>query len=564
MRAGVEPMSWQNVEVRVRVKPGESCLSIEPKAVTVAGKRFEVDEVYGPSTTQDEVYARAVDPLVAGVRDGYNASVLAYGQTGSGKTFTMEGVIPRALARLTCRVQYVEIYHEEIRDLLGSAKRLERSADATSVEIASEDDVRRVLEVGAGNRATFGTEKNERSSRSHAILIAEGERAKLFCVDLAGSERPPSGPRFKEGISINSGLLALSKVISALCDANDKLQRGLKKHVHVPYRDSKLTRLLQDALGGRSRTVMLACVSCEACDTAETAATLHYASRARQVRNAVVRNAAKVPVLTFRDDENKRLEALVLDAQDKIQRALACSDMTAVCDVLKEPLDAKNTPARVQLQRALHEAAANAESLASRLDEQKRHEASLQTKLATLKCLQDDVDAKELSLKHLLVSQLDAKRALDEYHVAVERGDVATQHDDLRRVHDLRSESEDQAKRIEDDLARLRAQRDALFDDDDHHHHPEDEAKLEKRAFRWLKRRLDEPSPYEALLKLQTDLDGLAPRRQRAVLLEACRQLIANKLAREEDANALALAHKTNSQLRAERKDLRAKLDDVG
>jgi len=274
---------------------------------------------------------------------GYNATVLAYGQTGSGKTHTMgtgqsvgegsaeEGIVPKVIRNSFRHIEanqesidfkvsccYLEIYNEDIRDLLQPGGRQDgrviaiREDAAGGIKVSgihaetcgTEEEMFRCLSDGSVQRTTGATLMNEQSSRSHSIftLILEQRNrncdpdsaaadyyvtAKFHLVDLAGSERAKRtgavGSRFKESVSINSGLLALGNVISALGDP-------AKKGSHVPYRESKLTRLLQDSLGGNSRTVMIACVSCADVDFEETLNTLKYAHRARNIKNKPVIN----------------------------------------------------------------------------------------------------------------------------------------------------------------------------------------------------------------------------------------------------------------------------------
>lgn len=329
--------------------------------------KFTYDHVYhGSGPSEKALYAQCVEPLVRGLLGGYNATVLAYGQTGSGKTFTMGtagdasrdfasesereplGVIPRVMRTLFERVAslpgdtsvqikvgFIEIHKEEIRDLLRpkSAVSLRDAPDGGGVTLvgAREKEVRTIEEMaktlrdGSSARATAATGMNDRSSRSHAVFTIHVEtasagaespsgatRAKMHLVDLAGSERAKrtkaEGARLQEGIQINKGLLALGNVISALGD--DKRRRA--KGAHVPYRDSKLTRLLQDSLGGNSRTVMVACVSPADANLDETLNTLKYANRARNIVNT--------PVVSF--DENAPDAA---PRVAKLRRALAAA-----------------------------------------------------------------------------------------------------------------------------------------------------------------------------------------------------------------------------------------------
>ncbi|XP_031800900.1 chromosome-associated kinesin KIF4A [Sarcophilus harrisii] len=316
-----------------------SCLNFvpgEPQVVVGNGdKCFTYDFVFDPSVEQEEVFNTAVAPLIKGIFQGYNATVLAYGQTGSGKTFSMGsaytaaqehestvGVIPRVIQLLftemdkkvdfefTLKVSYLEIYNEEILDLLCPSR--EKSSQINIREDPKEGikiigltekivslamDTVSCLEQGNNCRTVASTAMNSQSSRSHAIFTISVEqkkkcdknsvfRSKLHLVDLAGSERQKKtkaeGDRLKEGININRGLLCLGNVISALGDD--------KKSGFIPYRDSKLTRLLQDSLGGNSHTLMIACVSPADSNLEETVNTLRYADRARKIKNKPIIN----------------------------------------------------------------------------------------------------------------------------------------------------------------------------------------------------------------------------------------------------------------------------------
>ncbi|XP_072314010.1 kinesin-like protein KIF3B [Eucyclogobius newberryi] len=288
-------------------------------------KVFTFDAVYGWSSTQRDVYDDAVRPLVESVLRGFNGTIFAYGQTGTGKTHTMEGVagdperrgvIPNSFQHVFTQISrthgqkylvrssYLEIYREEIRDLLckdNSARlELKESPDSgvyvgglSTVVTKNAQEIEHVMRLGNQSRSVGFTRMNERSSRSHAIFVVtvecsepgpDGEErirvGKLNMVDLAGSERQSrtgaGGARLKEAAKINLSLSALGNVISALVDA---------RSTHVPYRDSKLTRLLQDSLGGNAKTVMLATVGPSHRCYAETLATLRYASRAKNIKN---------------------------------------------------------------------------------------------------------------------------------------------------------------------------------------------------------------------------------------------------------------------------------------
>lgn len=334
----------ESVKVLVRVRPlsadehvrgCQSILQVDTSTsqVTVSVPKsqtstvFSFNCVFPPETQQQTIYDQAVFPLVESVLEGYNGTVFAYGQTGCGKTYTMTGdmdspgVIPNSFKhifgaisdtdRSKCflvRCSYMEIYNEEIRDLLhydGSTKlELKEGKDqAIHVKglslqtVGGLGDLVRAVELGSRYRVTKETLMNERSSRSHAIFTVYLERSeevagrtvvkagKLNLVDLAGSERQrktqAAGNRLREAIEINLSLSALGNVITALVDG---------KSPHIPYRDSKLTRLLQDSLGGNTKTIMIAVVSPADYSAEESLSTLRYASRARRIQNKPVVN----------------------------------------------------------------------------------------------------------------------------------------------------------------------------------------------------------------------------------------------------------------------------------
>ncbi|KAJ2492644.1 hypothetical protein IWW37_001255 [Coemansia sp. RSA 2050] len=287
-----------------------------------AQRAFHFDYAFGPEAGQAAVYDAAVAPLLQRFVEGYNVTVLAYGQTSSGKTYTMgtesddgSGVVPRALRWLfawwagqdagrrgSVRISFLEVYNDELIDLVaqtqgrGVRRPVFVREDAKGhvvwtgvkeVAVTDADAALAVLADGSRERQTGGTRMNDKSSRSHAIYSVTLAQArtvsKLHFVDLAGSERLKKtlavGERQREGIAINSGLLALGNVISALGDP----PRGAPSF--VPYRDSKLTHMLRDSLGGSAQTLLIACVSQAESNVAESLNTLKYAARARNIRN---------------------------------------------------------------------------------------------------------------------------------------------------------------------------------------------------------------------------------------------------------------------------------------
>ncbi|XP_038867266.1 kinesin-like protein KIF3B [Salvelinus namaycush] len=288
-------------------------------------KVFTFDSVYDWNSKQVDLYDETFRPLVDSVLLGFNGTIFAYGQTGTGKTYTMEGVrndperrgvIPNSFEHVfthisrsqnqqyLVRASYLEIYQEEIRDLLSKdqSRRLELKErpdtgvyvkDLSSFVTKSVREIEHVMNVGNQNRSVGSTNMNEHSSRSHAIFVitiecselgVDGENhirvGKLNLVDLAGSERQTKtgaqGERLKEATKINLSLSALGNVISALVDG---------RSTHIPYRDSKLTRLLQDSLGGNARTVMVANIGPASYNVEETLTTLRYSNRAKNIKN---------------------------------------------------------------------------------------------------------------------------------------------------------------------------------------------------------------------------------------------------------------------------------------
>nr|CAH8847563.1 unnamed protein product [Trichobilharzia regenti] len=334
-----------NVKVAVRCRPmSKKEISMNNKSVTTINeidgcvtlqrtdladdppKQFTFDVVFGCSSKQTDIYNRVARPIIDKVLEGYNGTILAYGQTGTGKTFTMEGIrsvpelrgiIPNSFAhifgaiakadtnvRFLVRVSYLEIYNEEVRDLLGKDQTASLDVkerpdigvyvkDLSSFVVHSPNEMDKLMSFGNKNRVTGATNMNEHSSRSHAIYTVTIEcsenteknkalirQGKLHLVDLAGSERQAktgaTGKRLQEANKINLSLATLGNVISALVDG---------KSTHVPYRNSKLTRLLQDSLGGNSKTAMIANISPSDYNYDESLSTLRYANRAKNIKN---------------------------------------------------------------------------------------------------------------------------------------------------------------------------------------------------------------------------------------------------------------------------------------
>ncbi|KFP19746.1 Kinesin heavy chain isoform 5C, partial [Egretta garzetta] len=288
------------------------------------GKPYVFDRVLPPNTTQEQVYNACAKQIVKDVLEGYNGTIFAYGQTSSGKTHTMEGklhdpqlmgIIPRIAhdifdhiysmdenLEFHIKVSYFEIYLDKIRDLLDVSKtnlavhedknRVPYVKGCTERFVSSPEEVLDVIDEGKANRHVAVTNMNEHSSRSHSIFLinikqenVETEKklsGKLYLVDLAGSEKVSKtgaeGAVLDEAKNINKSLSALGNVISALAE-------GTK--THVPYRDSKMTRILQDSLGGNCRTTIVICCSPSVFNEAETKSTLMFGQRAKTIKNTV-------------------------------------------------------------------------------------------------------------------------------------------------------------------------------------------------------------------------------------------------------------------------------------
>uniref|UniRef100_A0A8C2XGY9 Kinesin-like protein n=1 Tax=Cyclopterus lumpus TaxID=8103 RepID=A0A8C2XGY9_CYCLU len=287
--------------------------------VVLGGKSFVFDQVFPTNTTQIQVYNTCAKQIVKDVLGGYNGTIFAYGQTSSGKTHTMEGnlhdpqgmgIIPRIAEDIFehifamdenlefhIKVSYFEIYMDKIRDLLdgfftAQVNVCSFTQGCTERFVTSPEEVMDVIDEGKANRHVAVTNMNEHSSRSHSIFLinikqenVETEQklcGKLYLVDLAGSEKVSKtgaeGAVLDEAKNINKSLSALGNVISALAE-------GTKSH--VPYRDSKMTRILQDSLGGNCRTTMFICCSPSSYNDAETKSTLMFGQRAKTIRNTI-------------------------------------------------------------------------------------------------------------------------------------------------------------------------------------------------------------------------------------------------------------------------------------
>ncbi|XP_038271667.1 kinesin-like protein KIF1A isoform X19 [Dermochelys coriacea] len=352
---------------------GNTTTIVNPKQPKEMPKSFSFDYSYWSHTTpedinyasQKQVYQDIGEEMLQHAFEGYNVCIFAYGQTGAGKSYTMmgrqekdqQGIIPQLCEDLFSRindttndnmsysveVSYMEIYCERVRDLLnpknkGNLRVREHPLlgpyveDLSKLAVTSYNDIQDLMDSGNKARTVAATNMNETSSRSHAVFniiftqkrhdaetdVTTEKVSKISLVDLAGSERADStgakGTRLKEGANINKSLTTLGKVISALAevDSGPNKNKKKKKTDFIPYRDSVLTWLLRENLGGNSRTAMVAALSPADINYDETLSTLRYADRAKQIRcNAVINEDPNNKLIRELKDEVARLRDLL-------------------------------------------------------------------------------------------------------------------------------------------------------------------------------------------------------------------------------------------------------------
>uniref|UniRef100_A0A0A9ER83 Kinesin-like protein n=1 Tax=Arundo donax TaxID=35708 RepID=A0A0A9ER83_ARUDO len=414
---------WRMDDIRV---------SLFHRAAPVPAASFSFDHVFDGAATNARVYGALVRDLIRAAVDGFNGTAFAYGQTSSGKTFTMNGseadpgIIPRAVRdvfdtvrqdeerEFLIRVSYMEIYNEEINDLLtfdGQKLRVHESLDR-GVYVAglreeivnSAEQVLELLQLGEANRHFGETNMNVRSSRSHTIfrMVIES-RAKnqmdsgdairvsvLNLVDLAGSERVDKtgaeGVRLNEGKHINKSLMILGNVINKLSE-NGK-QRG-----HIPYRDSKLTRILQPALGGNAKTSIICTAAPEEVHIEETRGTLQFASRAKCVSNCAQVNEILTDAALL-----KRQKLEIEELRKKLQGSHS--------EVLEQVV--------LKLRNDMHKSELERDRLAMELEEERKLRETLQHCLAEKQKMLEDLNNTSISPDQFTDStQLDTLKTPD-------------------------------------------------------------------------------------------------------------------------------------------------------
>ena len=359
----------------------------ESKVSDMAGSHnFAFDAIFGPESRQIDVFHEVAAPTVKGVLEGYNGTIFAYGQTGSGKSFTMEGVrgdielagiIPRMFDHLfkciseadpdiefSIKCSYLEIYMEKIKDLLDPKKtnlKVKEDKvkglyvqDSTEVYVSSTDEMMEVMNRGSQNRSVAATRMNATSSRSHSIFLVTVQQkntktdtsklGKLFCCDLAGSEKvektEAAGQTLEEAKMINKSLSALGNVINALTESKGK-------NSFVPYRDSQLTRILQESLGGNSQTCLVITCSLSQYNDRETLSTLRFGNRAKSIKNAVKQNAQRsakelLGLLNVAEDKLKKHTEVLAQVQSRIKDSLSLSSMEEAKEQLQPLLGTKD------------------------------------------------------------------------------------------------------------------------------------------------------------------------------------------------------------------------------
>jgi len=436
---------------------------------------FQFDRVFRWDTGQKEVYDYAAKPIINAVLRGFNGTVFAYGQTASGKTYTMEGpdfedkthqgVIPRMVwsifdgiyhadehIEFLVKVSIVEIYNERIRDLLDpkrdNLKVHEDKArgvfigEVTESYVGNEQEIFDAMRAGHYNRSMAVTNMNEHSSRSHLVFMLTVEQknlhdrsvkvGKLHLVDLAGSEKVAksgaSGERLDEAKNINRSLSALGNVINALTD---------KKYTHVPYRDSKLTRVLQESLGGNAKTSLIITCSPSNFNEQETVSTLRFGQRAKMIKNVVKVN------------HERSTEELKLLLEKK---EIILNELSAKCSYLEHLLRQNGIPVPENSSSASMGVAGerSQDDMADLLERLEECHAKLRSQTEKISESNRERDEKQAHLRTLQAEREALRNALS---------DAADERENMRYERD---EKAGEVARLTSELQRLKTDHEAL------------------------------------------------------------------------------------------------------
>ena len=435
-------------------------ISVQERADEATSHEFTFDRICGPEISQGDVFEIAARPVVDGVLEGYNGTIFAYGQTGSGKTFTMEGpnihdnqfkgIIPRMMDALfnglinaseqvefTLKCSFLEIYLEKIQDLLEPSKnnlqvKEEKTrgiyvAEATEIYVSSPEEMMQVMTTGASNRSVAATRMNQRSSRSHSIFCVSVEQkdtvtnsrksGRLYFVDLAGSEKIAkthvTGKQLEEAKMINKSLSALGNVINALTD---------KSAGFIPYRDSKLTRMLQESLGGNSQTTLVIACSMNSYNDKETLSTLRFGQRAKKIQNKPIVNQEKSAkeLMKKLDQANKEIQKqaeIINNIQTHINSNYSENQnlVSEVSGIIENSFEVKKSHTQTAL--AKHDSEHSMTLLKQHIEIVSLHEELQQIKLEK-KELEDDLGARNKDIAEYEVQVNDLQQQLQEQEQA--------------------------------------------------------------------------------------------------------------------------------------------------
>ncbi|KAL7647807.1 UNVERIFIED_CONTAM: hypothetical protein RMT77_001416 [Armadillidium vulgare] len=447
--------------------------SQENQSVNIGGRVYMFDRVIKPNASQEKVYEIVAKDIVKDVLSGYNGTIFAYGQTSSGKTHTMEGklgdptwqgIIPRIVhdifnhiynmeeaLEFHIKISYFEIYMDKIRDLLDVSKvnlsvhedknRVPYVKGATERFVSSPEEVFEVIELGKANRHIAVTNMNEHSSRSHSVFLIQVKQenietqkkllGKLYLVDLAGSEKVSKtgaeGMVLDEAKNINKSLSALGNVISSLADGKS----------HVPYRDSKLTRILQESLGGNARTTIVICCSPASYNESETKSTLDFGRRAKTVKNCVTVNeelTAEEWKQRYEKEKEKvtKLKAQVEKMDEELNKWRSGEEVDQDQQVT---IDMEKSISQVETQKALNRSVSNLER-----DAWEKERESLY--------LQLDEKDEEINQQSQLAEKLKEQMLEQEELIAATRRDYEVLQAEMARIQEENDAAKDEVKEV--------------------------------------------------------------------------------------------------------------------